>query len=95
MNFGLMKVAMIVDLVMYFLKQDGYSAPGDIAVLCAYLGQVQKVKAALKNLEVVVSLDERDKEQLVREGIDEEGTTGQVVVARHVSCIQDVFNGTQ
>lgn len=75
---------MIVELVMYFLKQEYYNAPGDIAVLCAYLGQLQKVKAALKNLKVTVALDERDEEQLVRQGMEDENTIEQVSVTSHV-----------
>ncbi|KAF5371454.1 hypothetical protein D9757_009973 [Collybiopsis confluens] len=90
------EVQMIVDLVMYFLKQEGYNAPGDIAVLCAYLGQLQKVKAALRNLMVAVSLDERDEEQLVRQGMEEEGTVEQVVVARHIRLgTVDIFQGEE
>ena len=40
---------MIKDLVLYFLRQGVYNGQGDIAVLCAYLGQLQKVRAALRN----------------------------------------------
>ncbi|KIK63309.1 hypothetical protein GYMLUDRAFT_72036 [Collybiopsis luxurians FD-317 M1] len=90
------EVKMIVDLVMYFLKQERYSAPGDIAVLCAYLGQLQKVKIALKNLKVAVSLDERDEEQLVRQGMEDEGVVEQVVVARHIRLGSvDAFQGLE
>ena len=71
---------------MYFLKQGAYDGAGDIAVLCAYLGQLQKVRAALRDLKIAVSVDERDEEQLERTGLagdDEIGFT-QVQVARHV-----------
>lgn len=74
---------MIVDMVKYFLKQDAYSGPGDIAVLCAYLGQLQKVKAALKDLNIDVSVDDRDVEKLEKEGIAED-VIESVAVARHV-----------
>jgi len=80
------QVNMIRDLVMYFLKQGAYDGAGDIAVLCAYLGQLQKVRAALRDLKIAVSVDERDEEQLERTGLagdDEIGFT-QVQVARHV-----------
>ncbi|KAJ4474239.1 hypothetical protein J3R30DRAFT_649522 [Lentinula aciculospora] len=90
------EVSMIVELVMYFLKQENYSAPGDIAVLCAYLGQLQKVKAALKNLKVAVTLDERDEEQLIRQGMEDEGTIEQVAVSRHIRLgTVDIFQGEE
>lgn len=61
------QVEMIKDMVTYFLRQGDYSQPGDIAVLCAYLGQLQKVRHALKDLQVTVALDERDAAQLARQ----------------------------
>jgi hypothetical protein len=80
---------MIRDLVVYFLKQGAYDEAGDIAVLCAYLGQLQKVRAALRDLKVAVSVDERDEEQLERTGLaaDEEIGFAQVEVGRHVGNI--------
>jgi hypothetical protein len=83
------QVEMIRDLVLYFLKQGAYDGAGDIAVLCAYLGQLQKVKAALRDLKVAVSVDERDEEQLERTGLtgDDEICFTQVQVARHVGNI--------
>jgi hypothetical protein len=83
------QVDMIRDLVLYFLKQGPYDGAGDIAVLCAYLGQLQKVRAALRDLKVAVSVDERDEEQLERTGLagDEEIGFAQVQVARHVRKI--------
>ena len=77
---------MIRDLVLYFLKQGPYDGAGDIAVLCAYLGQLQKVRAALQDLKIAVSVDERDEEQLERAGLagDDEIGFAQVQVARHV-----------
>jgi hypothetical protein len=90
------QVSMIRDLVLYFLKQGPYDAPGDIAVLCAYLGQLQKVRAALKDLKIAVSVDERDEEQLERTGLagDDDIGFAQVQVARHVSATLDsmVYN---
>ncbi|KAH9052824.1 hypothetical protein EDB87DRAFT_1676964 [Lactarius vividus] len=66
---NMFEVAMIRDLVLYLLKQGPYDGAGDIAVLCAYLGQLQKVRAALKDLKIAVSVDERDEEQLERTGL--------------------------
>ena len=77
---------MIRDLVVYFLHQGTYSGPGDIAVLCAYLGQLQKVRAALRDLKIAVAVDERDAEQLGRQGIEEDSEVEmeEVLVAKHV-----------
>ena len=78
---------MIVDLVMYFLRQGVYNNQGDIAVLCAYLGQLQKVRNALKSLKVTVAVDERDEDQLVKQGLqgdDETSFIEEVAVAKHV-----------
>ena len=78
---------MIRDLVLYFLKQGPYNGAGDIAVLCAYLGQLQKVREALRDIKITVSVDERDQEQLERTGLADVEETGwaEVQVTRHVS----------
>jgi hypothetical protein len=85
------QVAMIRDLVLYLLKQGPYDGSGDIAVLCAYLGQLQKVRAALRDLKIAVSVDERDEEQLERTGLigDDEIGFAEVQVAKHVSNISE------
>ena len=78
---------MIVDLVMYFLHQGEYNGQGDIAVLCAYLGQLQRVRAALQSLKITVALDERDEDQLVKQGLqdeDEMPSTEEVAVTGRV-----------
>lgn len=78
---------MIVDLVMYFLRQGEYNNQGDIAVLCAYLGQLQKLRGALRSLKVTVAVDERDEAQLVKQGFqdqDETPSIEEVAVANHV-----------
>ncbi|GBE80241.1 hypothetical protein SCP_0214510 [Sparassis crispa] len=96
-KFNMYEVEMIRDLVLYFLKQGPYSGPGDIAVLCAYLGQLQKVRAALRDLKISVALDERDQEQLERQGLEEEGTEyEEVIVAQHVRLgTVDIFQGQE
>jgi hypothetical protein len=85
------KVSMIRDLVLYFLKQGPYDGAGDIAVLCAYLGQLQKVRAALRDVKVAVSVDERDEDELERAGLagDDEVGFAQVHVAKHVGTTVD------
>jgi hypothetical protein len=87
------QVSMIRDLVIYFLKQGPYDGAGDIAVLCAYLGQLQKVRAALKDLKIAVSVDERDEDQLERAGLagDDEVGFAQVHVAKHVGTTVDFW----
>ena len=83
---------MIVDLVMHFLRQGEYNGQGDIAVLCAYLGQLQKVRAALLSLKVTVAVDERDEDQLVRQGLQDEDEVPlieEVTVGKHVRCWVD------
>lgn len=87
---------MTVDLVMYFLKQDEYSGAGDIAVLCAYLGQLQAVRAALRDLKIGVSVDERDEDQLLKQGIGEETAFEEVLVSRHIRLgTVDIFQGEE
>ena len=77
---------MIKDLVLYFLRQGVYNGQGDIAVLCAYLGQLQKVRAALRDLKIAVAVDERDAEQLARQGMEEDNVEyEEVLVTKHVS----------
>lgn len=75
---------MVRDLVMHFLRQGEYSGPGDIAVLCAYLGQLQKVRQALRDLKVAVAVDERDEQQLAHQDLADEVNFEEVVVAKHV-----------
>ncbi|THH30127.1 hypothetical protein EUX98_g4067 [Antrodiella citrinella] len=67
-KFNQYEVNMVVDLVMYLLRQGPYSAEGDIVVLCAYLGQLARMRDALAD-KVAVIIDERDQVQLA----DQEG----------------------
>lgn len=88
---------MIVDLVMHLLRQGEYNNQGDIAILCAYLGQLQRLRAALRSLKVTVAVDERDEDQLVRQGLqdeDERPSIEEVVVARHVSWKREIFGAS-
>ena len=81
---------MIADLVMYLLRQGEYNGRGDIAVLCAYLGQLQRLRAELRSSKVTVVVDERDEDQLVKQGLqDEEETPSieEVAVSRHVGRV--------
>ncbi|KAI0369710.1 P-loop containing nucleoside triphosphate hydrolase protein [Pilatotrama ljubarskyi] len=62
-KYNQFEVDMIKDLVLYLLRQGPYSAEGDIVVLCAYLGQLARLREALSS-EVAVVLDERDQAEL-------------------------------
>ncbi|KAH9014346.1 hypothetical protein EDB85DRAFT_875353 [Lactarius pseudohatsudake] len=95
---NMFEVAMIRDLVIYLLKQGHYDGDGGIAVLCAYLGQLQKVRAALKDLKIAVSVDERDEEQLERTGLAGNDDMGlaQVQVAHRIRIgTVDTFQGQE
>ncbi|RDX40863.1 hypothetical protein OH76DRAFT_1412593 [Lentinus brumalis] len=95
-KFIMFEVEMIRDLVVYFLRQGSYSGQGDIAVLCAYLGQLQKVRAALRDLKIAVAVDERDAEQLALQGIEEDVEFEEVLVAKHVRLgTVDIFQGQE
>ncbi|KAG6920270.1 hypothetical protein DXG01_005039 [Tephrocybe rancida] len=67
-KYNTYEVEMIRDLVLYLLRQGCYSQEGDIVVLCAYLGQLARVRDALVDL-VAVVIDERDQAELA----DQEG----------------------
>ncbi|GJJ72575.1 hypothetical protein EMPS_04933 [Entomortierella parvispora] len=60
---------MAAQLAVYLIK-NGYDRPGDIAILTPYLGQLSKLRDALKK-KVMVVLDERDQEQLDQKELDE------------------------
>ncbi|KIY53920.1 hypothetical protein FISHEDRAFT_54900 [Fistulina hepatica ATCC 64428] len=102
-KFNTFEVNMIRDLVVYFLKQGKYSGKGDIAVLCAYLGQLQKVRSALRDAKLAVSIDERDQQQLELHGDEEQqsDTFQDVNVAKHASPAiirlgtVDIFQGEE
>ena len=55
-------------------RQGPYSAEGDIVVLCAYLGQLSRLRDALSN-EVAVVLDERDQADLDDRNAEAEDVT--------------------
>ncbi|KAJ8489534.1 hypothetical protein ONZ51_g2873 [Trametes cubensis] len=62
-KYNQFEVDMIKDLVLYLLRQGLYSSEGDIVVLCAYLGQLARLREALSG-EVAVVIDERDQAEL-------------------------------
>ncbi|KAL1948599.1 hypothetical protein VTO73DRAFT_10405 [Trametes versicolor] len=95
-KYNTFEVEMIRDLVIYFLRQGMYSEPGDIAVLCAYLGQLTKVRAALRDMKIAVAVDERDAEELARQGLEEQIDFEEVLVAKHVRLgTVDIFQGQE
>ncbi|KAF8867865.1 P-loop containing nucleoside triphosphate hydrolase protein [Gymnopilus junonius] len=78
-KYNTYEVAMIRDLVLYLLRQGCYSDEGDIVVLCAYLGQLARLRDALGS-EVAVIIDERDQAAL-----DDQEGDGDVPVSEGVS----------
>ncbi|KIY70900.1 hypothetical protein CYLTODRAFT_391263 [Cylindrobasidium torrendii FP15055 ss-10] len=93
------EAGMIKDLVIYFLKQGPYSGKGDIAVLCAYLGQLVRVRKVFRDARLSVSVDERDQEALEREGQAEELADVKfenVEIAKHIRLgTLDTFQGDE
>ncbi|KAF9280320.1 hypothetical protein BGZ74_002628, partial [Mortierella antarctica] len=63
------EVNMAKALATYLIK-NGYDKPGDIAILTPYLGQLSKLRDALKSTFALV-IDERDQEQLDQKEQDE------------------------
>jgi len=65
------QVEMIVDLATYLVRQTPkYSEVGTIVVLCAYLGQLVKLREAFSSCFTVV-IDERDQELLAKQATDD------------------------
>ncbi|KAL4078405.1 hypothetical protein V8B97DRAFT_1937181 [Scleroderma yunnanense] len=62
-KYNMYEVEMIHDLVLYLLRQGCYTDEGDIVVLCAYLGQLARLRDAFAG-EVVTVIDERDQADL-------------------------------
>ncbi len=56
------EVKMVVEMVRYFIN-NGYTKPEDIAVLTPYLGQMIKIRDALKKSFAVI-IDERDAKEI-------------------------------
>ncbi|KAH8107252.1 P-loop containing nucleoside triphosphate hydrolase protein [Cristinia sonorae] len=89
-KFNQYEVDMVVDLVMHLLRQGTYSAEGDIVVLCAYLGQLARMRDALSD-KVAVVIDERDQAQLVdQEGEKEEDPLQMSATVDHVKVSKQV-----
>ena len=69
-------------------RQGCYSEDGDIVVLCAYLGQLARVRDALAS-EVAVIIDGRDKDNLAEQEEEKEGGNDEVKV-EHVQVTKRV-----
>ncbi|KAK7005664.1 hypothetical protein R3P38DRAFT_3038842 [Favolaschia claudopus] len=80
-KYNTFEVSMIVDIVLHLLRQGVYSDEGDIVVLCAYLGQLARVRDALGK-EVAVIIDGRDKENLAEQEEELEIRDEQTLVER-------------
>ncbi|KAG6903063.1 hypothetical protein C0995_006250 [Termitomyces sp. Mi166 len=83
------EVQMVRDLVLYLLRQGCYSQEGDIVVLCAYLGQLARVRDALSDL-VAVVIDERDQADLADQEADQEADSIGDTRVEHVKVARRV-----
>ncbi|KAI0088042.1 P-loop containing nucleoside triphosphate hydrolase protein [Irpex rosettiformis] len=86
-KYNQFEVDIIVDLVMYLLRQGPYSEEGDIVVLCAYLGQLARMRDALSN-KVAVVIDERDQRDLADREAENDDVTGPTI--EHVKVTRRV-----
>lgn len=62
---------MLVQQVPPVFSQGCYGGKNDIVVLCAYLGQLAKIRDVLSK-EVSIVIDERDEDAMVNAGIDQD-----------------------
>jgi hypothetical protein len=74
-------------LKLTFCRQGSYSSEGDIVVLCAYLGQLAKLRDALAG-KIAVVLDERDQQELAMR--EEENDSDTHSPLQHVKVSQRV-----
>ncbi|KAF7315432.1 hypothetical protein MIND_00058100 [Mycena indigotica] len=86
-KYNTFEVEMIKDLVLHLLRQGCYSDEGDIVVLCAYLGQLARVRDALAGLkEIAVLIEGKDQQDLAEqeEELDDHGHIEHVKVTKRV-----------
>ncbi|KIL62527.1 hypothetical protein M378DRAFT_128690 [Amanita muscaria Koide BX008] len=77
-KYNTYEVQMIRDMILYLLRRQGcYSRDGDIVVLCAYLGQLARVRDALAQ-HVAVVIDERDQEALADQEAEKESEEAEI-----------------
>lgn len=83
-----MTTILLLSLTHFARSQGCYSQEGDIVVLCAYLGQLARVRDALAD-QVAVVIDEQDQEALAdheeNESDDQDTRVEHVRVSRRVS----------
>lgn len=72
----------------FLFRQGTYSQEGDIVVLCAYLGQLAKLRDALSEA-VAVVIDERDQEALAEKDEEKDDLETRV---EHVKVSRRVCN---
>ncbi|KIP05604.1 hypothetical protein PHLGIDRAFT_147296 [Phlebiopsis gigantea 11061_1 CR5-6] len=83
------EVDLTVDLVLYLLRQGPYCADGDIVVLCAYLGQLARMRDAMAH-QVTVVIDERDQRELDDRGGEQKDSEEADTGAKRVEVTQRV-----
>ena len=77
------EVELTHSLVRHLVRQGVYS-PANIAVLTPYTGQLQKLKEKFRS-DFEIVLNERDEEQLLKDGFIEEGAEQEEVVLAKVA----------
>jgi hypothetical protein len=78
------EVKMVVEMVKYFVR-NGYTKKDDIAVLTPYLGQMIKIRDALKKSFVVV-IDERDAQDIA-EMEEQQEEQGEINTSSNIETI--------
>jgi hypothetical protein len=75
--------------LLEFYRQGCYSDEGDIVVLCAYLGQLARLRDALAS-EVAIVIDERDQAALDDQEGDNDDDFGPNIMVEHVKVAKRV-----
>lgn len=70
---------------MLVIRQGCYTQDGDIVVLCTYLGQLARMRDALRG-EVAVVIDERDQEALADQ--DDSGQDSEAEGEGHIERVE-------
>lgn len=75
--------------MLIITRQGPYGSEGDIVVLCAYLGQLARMRDALSD-KVAVVIDERDQRELNDREAEEDDAIALTSVVEHVKVTRRV-----
>jgi hypothetical protein len=87
---SVLRFVMFLMINIHAFSQGCYSQEGDIVVLCAYLGQLMKVRDALSQ-EVAVVIDERDQAALDDQDGEESKETDFQIDVEHIKVAKRVM----